>query len=50
MEERINGCFERSMNGKAIDVNSKEMRAIVTYIKHLSRGIPVGARIPTGLY
>ncbi|WP_373564811.1 c-type cytochrome [Sphingobacterium sp. E70] len=33
LEERINGCFERSMNGRAIPENSKEMRAIVTYIK-----------------
>ena len=45
LEERINGCFERSMNGKAMDVNSHEMRAIVTYIKHLSKGVPVGKRI-----
>ncbi len=26
LEERINGCFERSMNGKAIDVNDEIMR------------------------
>lgn len=38
LEERINGCFERSMNGKAIPENSKEMRAIITYIKHISQG------------
>lgn len=45
LEERINGCFERSLNGRAIDVNSPEMRAIVTYIKHLSTGFPIGKRI-----
>lgn len=45
LEERVNGCFERSMNGKAIDVNSKEMRAIISYIKHISRNAPVGKRI-----
>ncbi|MGN6436710.1 MAG: c-type cytochrome [Agriterribacter sp.] len=45
LEERINGCFERSMNGVSIDVNSKEMRAIVTYIKHLSKAAPVGVRL-----
>ncbi|MBB2953745.1 c-type cytochrome [Sphingobacterium sp. JUb56] len=45
LEERINGCFERSMNGKAIDVNSTEMRAIVTYIKHISKDTPIGKRI-----
>jgi len=36
LEERVNGCFERSMNGRAIPENSKEMRAIVTYIKNIS--------------
>ncbi|MDH5825366.1 c-type cytochrome [Sphingobacterium sp. SG20118] len=45
LEERINGCFERSMNGKAIDVNSKEMRAIITYVKHISKNTPNGKRI-----
>lgn len=45
LEERINGCFERSMNGKAVDVNSKEMRAMISYIKHISQGIPMGKRI-----
>lgn len=45
LEERVNGCFERSMNGKAIDVNSNEMRAIISYIKHLSKDVPVGERI-----
>jgi thiosulfate dehydrogenase len=45
LEERINGCFERSLNGRAMDVNSNEMRAIVTYIKHLSSGLPIGRRL-----
>lgn len=36
LEERINGCFERSMNGRRIPENGKEMRAIVTYIKAIS--------------
>ncbi|MGJ1197968.1 c-type cytochrome [Sphingobacterium spiritivorum] len=45
LEERINGCFERSMNGQAIDVNSTEMRAIVTYIKQISAKAPIGKRI-----
>jgi len=45
LEERINGCFERSMNGKSIDVNSKEMRAMISYIKHISKGAPVGKRL-----
>lgn len=43
LEERINGCFERSMNGHALPVDSPEMKAMVAYIKFLSTGIPVGA-------
>lgn len=36
LEERINGCIERSLNGRTIDHDSYEMRAIVSYIQHLS--------------
>lgn len=45
LEERINGCLERSMNGRAIDVNSEEMRGMITYIKHLSKNVAVGTRL-----
>ncbi len=45
LEERINGCFERSMNGKPLEVNSTEMRAMISYIKHLSKDVPVGQRL-----
>lgn len=31
LEERINGCFLRSMAGKPLDVNSEEMKAMVAY-------------------
>lgn len=45
IEERINGCFERSMNGKKLPVSSKEMKAMVAYIRFLSIGTPAGKRI-----
>lgn len=45
VEERVNGCMERSMNGKALPLGSREMKAFVTYIHFLSRGIPVGAEL-----
>ncbi len=46
LEDRINGCFERSMSGKAIDDESEEMRAIVAYMDHLSQDVTVtGKRI-----
>ena len=37
LEERINGCFERSMNGNKLPIESKEMRAFIAYIKWIGR-------------
>jgi thiosulfate dehydrogenase len=37
LEDRINGCFERSMNGIRLKNNSTEMIAIVSYINWLGR-------------
>jgi thiosulfate dehydrogenase len=45
IEDRINDCFERSMNGKALPRDSKSMRDIVAYLAFLSYGIPVGATV-----
>ncbi len=42
LEDRINDCFLRSMNGKALDRGGRDMRDIVGYIAFLSRGYPVG--------
>lgn len=42
LETRVNGCFQRSLNGKAIAVDGPDMRDIVSYLAFLSRGIPVG--------
>jgi thiosulfate dehydrogenase len=44
-EERIQGCFKFSMNGKAPAVDSPEMVALVTYSYWLSTGAPVGAKL-----
>ena len=38
--DRINGCMERSMNGKAFPENSKQMKAMISYMKWLDEGIP----------
>lgn len=40
LEERINGCMERSMNGKPLPVESEEMKAMVAYMEWLSEGVP----------
>lgn len=45
IEGRVNGCMERSMNGRALPEDGKEMRAIVTYMHWLAQGIPVGAKV-----
>jgi len=38
--KRVSDCMERSLNGKAVDSNSKEMKAIIAYMKWLGEGIP----------
>jgi thiosulfate dehydrogenase len=45
LEERINGCMERSMNGRGLPLGSREMRAVSSYLRWLSTGVPVGARL-----
>lgn len=39
---RVNDCFERSLNGKALDTTSKEMQAIYAYMKWLGEDVPKG--------
>ena len=45
IEDRVNDCFERSMNGKRLDPTGRDMRDIVSYFAFLSSGIPVGAEV-----
>ncbi len=45
MTMRINGCFQRSMNGKPLDVNSKEMKAMVAYMAWLSKMQPKDVKV-----
>lgn len=42
LQQRINGCFERSMDGKALDLGSDDMNAIVSYMTWLSQDMPIG--------
>ena len=37
--QRINGCMERSMNGKALDSTSREVKALVAYFKWIGKGV-----------
>ncbi len=43
---RINECFERSMNGKRLTPDGKEMQALVAYFTWISRGLPVFGDLP----
>ncbi|HEY2136965.1 MAG TPA: c-type cytochrome [Xanthobacteraceae bacterium] len=45
LEERINGCMERSMNGRALPLAGREMKAFLAYMKWASAGIPDGAKL-----
>lgn len=45
--KRVNDCFERSLNGKALDSSSREMQAIVSYIKYIGSYVPKDT-IPKG--
>jgi len=45
IEDRINDCFRRSMNGSALAPAGGDMRDIVTYFAFLSSGIPVGSEM-----
>lgn len=45
IEDRINGCFERSMNGKPVPLDSPAMRDMVAYMNWLGTGTKVGSRV-----
>ncbi|UWX53850.1 hypothetical protein NYZ99_12010 [Maribacter litopenaei] len=40
LQDRINGCMERSMNGKKLPKDSDEILAIVAYMEWLGEGLP----------
>jgi thiosulfate dehydrogenase len=46
IEQRIDGCMERSMNGRAMPADAPEMKAMVAYIEFLSTGVPAGKQLP----
>ncbi|MDF3835990.1 c-type cytochrome [Cupriavidus basilensis] len=45
LQERVNDCFQRSMNGKPLAFDSAEMNAILAYMKWLSTGVPAGTNV-----
>ncbi len=45
LEQRINDCFRRSMNGRALPESSNEMIGLLAYIAWLSQGVPTGVEV-----
>ncbi|MGH7694298.1 MAG: c-type cytochrome [Gemmatimonadaceae bacterium] len=45
IEDRVNDCFKRSMNGKPLAPESRDMRDIVNYFAFHSLGYPQGAEV-----
>lgn len=41
LQDRVNDCFERSLNGKRLPENSREMTDIISYMTFLSKGYAV---------
>jgi thiosulfate dehydrogenase len=46
IEDRINSCMTRSMNGHQLPPDAPQMQAIVAYIKFISSGVAPSQRLP----
>lgn len=45
LAERINNCIERPHHGRPMPLDSKEMIAMVSYMRWLSQDVPTGKRV-----
>ena len=45
LEERVNGCLLRSMNGKRLPPDSREMKAMIAYFNWLSADLPKNVKV-----
>ncbi|MEP9380651.1 c-type cytochrome [Aquabacter sp. CN5-332] len=48
LEERLNSCMTRSMNGRPMPLDAKPMRALVAYLSLLSTNVPADGRVSGG--
>jgi len=46
LKARINNCFEKSLNGKALPENSEEMMSLLIYLQWISKDVPIYSEIP----
>lgn len=44
IQKRVNDCLERSLNGKTLDTNSREMKSIVAYMHWLGKEVKKGKK------
>ena len=42
--KRINDCFQRSLNGQPLDTSSREMNAMLAYMRWLGSSVPKGEK------
>jgi thiosulfate dehydrogenase len=45
IEDRIEGCMERSMNGGALPAGGRELKAMAAYLRFLSTGVSAGTPV-----
>ena len=45
LHQRINACFQRSLNGQPLAWDSPDMNAMLAYISWLSAGVPAGQAV-----
>lgn len=45
-EKRVNDCIERSLNGQKLDPDSREMQAMVAYLKWVGKDVRKGESLP----
>jgi thiosulfate dehydrogenase len=45
IQDRLNDCMMRSMNGKPLPEDSREMKAMVAYLEFISKNVPKGYNV-----
>lgn len=49
--KRVNDCMERSLNGKPLEEDNKEMKAMIAYIEYIGSTVPKGKEATaSGIY
>lgn len=46
LADRVNYCFTRSLAGRRLPDDSREMHDILAYLTYISKGVPMGEHVP----